>query len=290
VLGGGTGLGSVLRALRESHYELTVIVATAEDATQGTRPTNVSDPAVAELLESLEALTDDEQALARAIRRPLAIDRLGRHPLGNFVIQTLATGFGDLGEASAWLGEQLGISGWVLPATIEPVKFKIDAARADAQTGQGLARLRLTFLPDRPRVSTTVIGAIERAHLALLAPGSLFSRVLAACAIPDIAAALADTPARVVWICNREPATGETANDQLAVLQRHSVRVDAALYDPAAALRLSPAQLTNQGVELIARNLGDPVSRMHDRELLRAALTELAAGAPTSTPDVQRSD
>ncbi len=284
----------MLRSLRESDHELAVIVATAEDATPGARSSDVSDRAVAELRESLEALTDDEEALARAIRRPLTIDRLGRHPLGNFVIQTLASAFGNLGEASAWLGEQLGIRGWVLPATIEPLKFKIETlskAPVDpAGTGRRLDGPRLTLIPERPRVSTTVVNAIERASLALLAPGPLFGRVLAASAIPDIAAALADTPARVVWICNLSPEPGETANDQLAALGRHGIRIDAALYDPAAPLQLAPNPVTDRSVELIARQLGGPVPGIHDRELLRAALTELAAGAPTSTPDVQRSD
>lgn len=282
----------MLRALRESEYELTVIVATAEDATPGAEPGSGSDAAIAELRESLEALTDDEVALARAMRRPLTVDRLGRHPLGNFVIQTLAAAFGDLGEASAWLGAQLGISGWVLPATIEPLKFRIETlAPTDdhaAGTGDPLDRLRLTFIPPRPPVSATVVKAIDLAKLALLAPGSLFSRVLAASAIPDIAAALAATPARVVWICNLEPEGDETANDQLAALHRHGVRVDAALYDPTAALQLATAQFADQGVELIPRRLRGATPGTHDRELLRAALTELAGVVPTSTPDVQR--
>lgn len=282
----------MLRALRESDHELTVIVATAEDATPGAEPSNGSDAAVAELRESLEALTNDEVALARAMRRPLTVDRLGRHPLGNFVIQTLAAAFGDLGEASAWLGAQLGISGWVLPATIEPLKFRIEtvAPTSDdaAATGDPLDRLRLTFIPARPPVSATVVKAIDLAKLALLAPGSLFSRVLAASAIPDIAAALAATPARVVWICNLEPEGHETANDQLAALRRHGVRVDAALYDPKAALQLASQQFADLGVELIPRRLCGATPGMHDRELLRTALTELAGVAPTSTPDVPR--
>ena len=58
-----------------------------------------------DLRRSLESLSGEEGALVRAIRRPLTIERLGKQPLGNLVIASVASAFGDYETASRWLGE-----------------------------------------------------------------------------------------------------------------------------------------------------------------------------------------
>jgi uncharacterized cofD-like protein len=269
----------VLRALRDHDGDLTVVVAVVDEAGPAGEPQgDVTGAAVSDLRRSLEALTDDEVALARAIRRPLKIDRLGRHPLGNLVIQSLASGFGDLGQASAWLGEQLGIAGSVLPATIEPVRLVREAGpppMGDAASGSRPPNDWIRFIPERPAVSPVVLDAIKHSQWVLLAPGHLFHSVLAATAIPDTASALRDTPARVLWICNLEPERDETASDHLLAFRRLGVRVDAVMYDPGATLHFVPGQLANQGVEALPRRLRGSKPGRHDRALLRRALKEL---------------
>jgi uncharacterized cofD-like protein len=293
VLGGGSGLGSVLRALRDHRGDLTVIVAMTEDAgATGRRRSRVTGSALTDLRLSLEALTNDEVALARAIKRPLQIDRLGRHPLGNLVIQSMAAAFDDLGKASAWLGAQLGIAGSVLPVTSELVRPVMDADDVSAGvsvSGSGQPT-RLRFVPERPRVSPAVLHAIERARFVLLAPGSLWRSVLATSAIPDVALALHRTRARVIWICNLEPQAGETANDHLDALRRHRVRVDAVIYDPSARLHFSLDWLAGQGVEALPSRLRGSKPGIHDRDLLGQALTELVGSADTGAANAVRRD
>lgn len=274
VLGRGHGLGSVLRALRELGAELTVVVAVAEDVGAGAaEPEPETDPALSELRRSLEALSGDQVALARALRRPLMIDRLGRHPLGNLLLQSLASAFGDLGAASTWLAAQLGISGSVLPATAEPLKFEVESGCAGPE--DTVSRLRL--IPEHPHVAPPVISAIRAADLVLLAPGSLYRSVLVACAIPDIREALRVTEARVLWICNLESVQGGSENEEFAALRRHGVRIDAVLYDPMAGIRLDAERLRDQGVETIPRRLGASTRGSHDTQLLRSALAQLVA-------------
>jgi uncharacterized cofD-like protein len=130
----------------------------------------------------------------------LTLNRLGRHPLGNLLIMSLAAAFGDLGRASEWLGERLGTAGVVLPATSEPVSLVADAGgeliRGESAIAAAHAEIRrLQFSTERPTVPGAVLEAIEHANLVLLAPGSLFTSVLAASALPDVARALARTSA-----------------------------------------------------------------------------------------------
>jgi uncharacterized cofD-like protein len=287
ILGGGHGLASVLRALRDDCGELTVIVTIGDDGgSSGRLIRKGAGPAVGDLRRSLVALTGEEVVLGRALMRPVTVNRLGCHPLGNLMILSIADAFGDLARATQWLGERLEISGKVLPATAEPVSLVGEAGgeliHGESAIGATRARVRrLRFIPERPAIPRAVLEAIEYADLCLLAPGSLFTSVLAASAAPDVASALAHTAARVVWICNLEPDAIETAgmaaSDHLGALRRHGVRVDAALYDPRAELHFEAAELAGERVEALPRPLQGHHRGTHDPALLRAAVQELLA-------------
>jgi uncharacterized cofD-like protein len=249
----------------------------------------VTGSSVEDLRRSLEALSAEERPLLRAIRRPLTIERLGRHPLGNLVIASAASAFDDYGRASAWLGEQLGIEGAVLPATTELVRWEIepfDDTRAPSFPGDPAARpCRLRFIDHRVDSPAAAIDAIEQSEHALLAPGSLYRSVLPTAAVPDLAAALQTTAGRVLWIASLErdpeqPGT-MTAIDHLQALRLNGVRVDAALFDPSAALGFDASELARYGVEAIPRALkSNRNPRVHDPKRLRSALGELIALRP----------
>jgi len=294
VLGAGRGLAAVLRALRGQGTRLTVIVSIADRRGDGDEEQRrVTGASVEDLRRSLEALSGEEGALLRAMRRPLTIERLGQHPLGNLVIASAASAFDDYGRASAWFGEQLGIEGSVLPATSEAVQWDLepfeDADDANAQGDSADEPSRLRFIGDRIDSPLAAIEAIEHCHCALLAPGSLYRSVLSTAAVPDLAAALKATQARVVWIANLEHDPDQrpsmTVVGHLLALRSNGVRVDAALYDPTAALKFDAGELERYGVEGIPRtlrNTRDP--RTHDPERLRSALGELIALQPAAGP------
>ena len=121
--------------------------------------------------------------------------------------------------------------------------------------------------------------SIDQADIVFLGPGSLFTSVLAVSALPDVAATLARTAARVVWICNLEPeaieTAGMTARDHLAALRRHGVRVDAVLYDPGAKLHFEAERLACEGLEPLPRFLRSIHQGVHDPALLSMALEEI---------------
>jgi 2-phospho-L-lactate transferase/gluconeogenesis factor (CofD/UPF0052 family) len=268
VLGAGRGLASVLRALRDEDSRLTAIVSIAYDGTDGGDDRHrLTSAAVEDLRRSLEALTGEEGALLRAIRRPLTIERLGRHQLGNLMIASVATAFGDYGRASTWLGEQLGVGG-------------------ASDSGRKVSRLR--FAGGRTESPDAAVAAIEHAQWALLAPGSPYRSMISTAGAPDLVRALRSTRARVLWIANLEPGSGEGAKmaaiDQLLALRSHGIRVDAVMHDPAATFTFDPAELTGYGVESVPRELRSTTDPgVHDPDRLRLALRRLIGSRPTSS-------
>jgi len=291
-LGGGRGLASVLRALRSADIPLTVIVSIAAAGDDGGDGRQRFTGPVGDLRRSLEALSDEEGALLHAIQRPVTVDGVGRHPLGDLTLAAAADALGGYWRASMWLGEQLGIDGAVLPATVDPARRHIEEVE-QAQTGavlDGPAHRvrRLRFVGDPIRSPEAAIAAIRHAQWVLLTPGALYQSVLSTCAVPDLAAALSSTSARVVWIANLEPdpceAPNMTAIDHVHLLRLHGVRVDVVLHDPSATLTFDPEELATIGVDSMARPLRSPIDPgTHDPERLRSVLTALLAPHPAGT-------
>ncbi len=199
-------------------------------------------------------------------------------------------------RASAWLGEQLGIEGAVLPATIEMVRWEIEPfedTEAKSQRDSVDRPSRLRFIGDRIDSPAAALDAIADCHCALLAPGSLYRSVLSTVAVPDLAAALRATQARMVWIANLEHDADQrpnmTAIGRLLALRLNGVRVDAVLYDPSATLRFDASELARYGVEAMPRALRSAREpRVHDPERLRSALGELVALQPADGSGRQR--
>ncbi|MGZ4184063.1 MAG: gluconeogenesis factor YvcK family protein [Solirubrobacteraceae bacterium] len=288
ILGGGHGVAAVLRALGGLDLELAVIVTVADDGgSSGELRRHWGTPAVGDMRRSLIALLGEQHDSGRALAAPVMIARLGRHPLGNLLLHSLTKAFGDLQTASEWLSGQLSLSVRVLPATTAPVTLLATTAdgliRGESAIGatQGLIQ-SLNFDPPRPEVPAAAIDAINHADWVLLGPGSLFTSVLAVCALPAVAQALADTPARVLWICNLEPELPETAGmsaaDHLGALRRHNIRVDTVLYDPATPLHFTRPELVAAGLPGVASLIAAPHRGEHDPALLSAALEDLFAG------------
>jgi 2-phospho-L-lactate transferase/gluconeogenesis factor (CofD/UPF0052 family) len=218
--------------LREDDIRPTAIVGIAYDAEEGVGAApHTSKQAVDDLRCSMEALASEDGPLLRAIKRPLTVQTLGRHRLGNLVIDSIAAGFGDYALASAWLGDRLRIAGTVLPATVEPVPRRVVSG------------------PFRsPRAAVT---AIEHADWVLLAPGSLYRSVIATAAVPDLIRALKVTTAAVLWIADREPGGPADPVGGLRALRSYGIRVDAVLYDSEAARGFDRDELRSCGVRAI---------------------------------------
>ena len=289
ILGGGHGVASVLGALHGELLELTVIVTTADDGgSSGELRRRWGIAAVGDMRRTLIAMAGEDGDFGRAFARPVSIARLGRHPLGNLVLAALSDAFGELEAASAWICDQLGLTGRVLPATTFPVSLVAEEpeglVRGESAIGAAPGRIvRLRFDPRDPSVPTAALEAITDADWVLLGPGSLFTSVLAVSALPEIVSELASTHARVLWICNLAPQYPETldmtAGDHLDALRRHGVRVDAVLYDPDAPLTFTAQQLAESELPALSRHMQSTDPAVHDPASLHAALYELFTGA-----------
>ncbi|CAN5540101.1 hypothetical protein BH20ACT2_BH20ACT2_22190 [soil metagenome] len=287
-VGGGHGLAVTLRAVRRYAGRLTAIVAVADDGgSSGKLRDSMAIPAPGDLRRCLSALAPPGSLLGGALGHRFHGGDLDGHALGNLLLAGLADAGGDFVAAVDELSRLVGLGSadvapqaWparLLPAATEAVVLgaeTVDGAVCGQVAVKGAAGIRrLTFDPPTPCVTAEAVAAIAAAEQIVLGPGSLFTSVLAAAAVPGVRDALAATDAPAVYVCNlgpeRRETEGFTVADHVAALHRHGVVVDRVLCQPGA---MAPGVLE---VAVVERPVARADGRGHDPVLLSLALTDL---------------
>lgn len=285
-LGGGHGLSIALRAIREYAGEITAVVSVADDGgSSGRLRRDLDVPAPGDLRRCLVALASEEGPWPAAFEHRFSSGELADHALGNLLLVGLAETLGDLTAALDESGRLLGAVGRVLPATLGPVSMTARVGDDDVRGQVAIARagkhgriheVRLT--PSDPLASPDALEAIARADQIVLAPGSLYTSIVAVLCVPQIRAAVDKAPGRVVQVANlamENETTGHDGTDHLRAILEHGGRVDQFLYDPDHGLAVDPGAIAALGAEPLGAPISGPGDTGHDLQQLAKALSAL---------------
>ena len=214
-IGGGHGLATTLRAARLYADEVAAVVTVADDGGSSGRLTvELQIPPPGDIRNCLVALSP-EGALADLFQHRFQQGTLEGHALGNLIIAALAEKTGNFADAVIAAGEMLNAAGRVYPATTELVKLNaiveggvVSGQVAVARTKSPIRSVHLQ--PSNPPAHQAAIEAVLSADQVVLGPGSLFTSVIAPLLVPGLQAALHETEASRVFVCNGKRQPGET--------------------------------------------------------------------------------
>jgi uncharacterized cofD-like protein len=248
-LGGGTGLSTLLRGLKnlvsrrrdEIRTEhpiagLTAIVTVTDDGGSSgrlRRENRILPPG--DIRNCMVALGQDEALLGRLFQYRFHAGRgLVGHNFGNLFLAALTHVTGDFAEAVRVSSKILAIRGQIFPSTISNVSLVATlegGRRVHGETSITASRKRIKRLALSPRTARPLpkaLEAIREADLILLGPGSLYTSILPNLLIPEIANAIATSKAPRVYIANLMTQPGETAGyalaDHLKAIREHTSR------------------------------------------------------------------
>lgn len=238
VIGGGTGLSTLLRGLKNHSHNITAIVSVADDGgSSGELRQSMGVLPPGDIRNCLTALADDETLMGQLFQyRFPNTAGLGGHSLGNLLITALANITGSFEEGVAESGRVLAVRGRVLPATLNDVRLVADIQHGEERevrvTGESqipktAGRIRRVWLePSNPLAYPPAVQAILGAELILIGPGSLYTSVLPNLLVPDIADALRVSRGLKFYICNVATQPGETdhytCGDHVRNLEKHT--------------------------------------------------------------------
>jgi uncharacterized cofD-like protein len=235
-IGGGTGLSSLLRGLKEHTGNLTAIVTVADDGgSSGALRDELGIPPVGDIRACIAALADAEPLMSDLLgyRFPgftraesglveTEPGSLSGHAVGNLLLAAMtALEGGDFEEGVRRMNRVLAVRGKVVPASATPINLV--ARTRDGVTVSGQSTImrtagieRVWIEPGDVRASSDALAAIAEAEIVVLGPGSLYTSVLPVLLIPEIRRAVAEAPGVRVYACNVATQPGETEGHDLA--------------------------------------------------------------------------
>lgn len=235
VIGGGTGLSTLLRGLKVRSSNLTAIVTVADDGgSSGRLRQDLGIVPPGDLRSCLVALADTEPLMEKLFQYRFAGEgALGGHSFGNLFIAAMTQVVGgDIEQALQQSSKVLAVRGRVLPSANCSVSLLaemddgsiVQGESAIPLSGKSIRRVRIE--PADVSAVKAAVEAILTADAVVLGPGSLYTSVLPNLLVRDITAALKKTKALRMYVCNVMTQPGETtgykASDHLRALFDHA--------------------------------------------------------------------
>jgi uncharacterized cofD-like protein len=232
-IGGGTGLSTLLRGLKEYSTNITAIVTVADDGGSSgrlRREMGVLPPG--DFRNCIAALADAEPLMTKLFQYRFSEGSgLEGHSFGNLFIVAMSGVTGSFENAIRESSRVLAVQGQILPSTLEDVT--LCAELVDEATVQGESKIsessnpirRVYLQPERPAAYPEAIRALLDADMIIVGPGSLYTSILPNLLVEDLARALMAANGLKVYASNVATQRGETdhytVTDHVEALLRH---------------------------------------------------------------------
>lgn len=251
VLGGGTGLSTLLRGLKIYSANITAIVTVADDGgSSGRLRREIGVLPPGDIRNCLAALADEEKLLTELFQyRFQAGDGLSGHSFGNLFLTAMSEVTGDLERAIAASSKVLAVRGQVLPATLSDMELW--AELSDGRVVKGESNIpeadgqivRIGCHPVNPPALPRALQAIREADYVIIGPGSLYTSVIPNLLVPEIREAIAALTVPRIYVCNIMTQPGETQGytvaDHIRAIDQIS---DRPLFDAVLVQKKAPSE------------------------------------------------
>ena len=230
VIGGGTGLSTLLRGLKSHTTNLAAVVTVFDDGGSSgrlRRELGILPPG--DIRDCLVALAESEPLMTRLFEYRFHGGALDGHAFGNLFIASLTGVTGDLESAIKETSKVLNIRGRVLPSAVEDVTLWAEFTDGTIVEGESEIththkRIRRVGLkPTDVGAVPEVLQALSDAELIVLGPGSLYTSVIPNLLVRGVSDAIRGSRALRVYVCNVMTQPGETdgfsASDHVRVLR-----------------------------------------------------------------------
>jgi uncharacterized cofD-like protein len=249
-IGGGHGLNTLLRGLKEYTDNITAIVTVADDGgSSGRLRRDLGMLPPGDFRNCIAALSDAEGLVSQLFQYRFGDETdLEGHSFGNLYLSAMTAITGSFESALEESSRVLAVRGRVIPSTLAQVtlcgevlasddvtppvsetggaRSRLILVRGESAIGKATGRIQRVYLdPEAPPAYPKAIRAILDAELIVIGPGSLYTSVLPNLLVPDLAQAIITSPAIKLYVCNVATQAGETTGynvaDHLNTLRQH---------------------------------------------------------------------
>lgn len=235
VIGGGTGLSTLLQGIKEFTSNITAVVTVADDGGSSGRLRSQFDLLPpGDIRNCLVALADAEPLMRDLFQyRFEGNTEFAGHSFGNlFILAMSKVTKGDFEKAVKESSKILAIRGRVIPSTLKKVALVAEyengtTAVGETKISQGKSQIKNIKLEPCDSLPTQeAVEAIRQAEVIILGPGSLYTSVIPNLLIEGIKEVVVKSRAIKIYVCNVMTQPGETDNysarDHLNTIIKHT--------------------------------------------------------------------
>ncbi len=240
VIGGGTGLSTMLRGLKERTSNIVAIVTVTDNGgSSGRLSQQMGVLPPGDLRNCLVALADAEPTLASLFQFRFDEDHegLAGHSFGNLFIAAMTEIYkGNYEQAIAATSKVLAIRGKVYPSTTQKVTLLGEMEdgtiiEGETQIAHHVLPIKRMYLrPENARPLPEALEAIRLADAIIFGPGSVFTSIVPNLLVDGLAEAVDKSRAVKIFVCNVMTQPGETddftASDHVRAFCSHAPEKD----------------------------------------------------------------
>jgi len=309
VIGGGTGLNTVIKGLKKYTNNITAIVNLSDYGKETAKSRQeLGLLPYGEIKDSIVALSDQEELMEKLFKWNFKNSKLNGLNFGDIYLAAMNEIFENPSVGIRKSTEILNITGQVIPATLEDTTICAELEdgtivenkeKIPEVVYQKISKIKRIYVaPSNCKPAPGVVEAIENADAIVIGPGSLYTEVLPNLIIKNIAKAIRETKALKIYITNIMTEPGQTDNysisDHLDAIFEHGGKdmVDYCLADtgeivPEFVRKYNQDgqdivlqdidKATKKGVKIIQKHLSkiDGEYIRHNPEIIASSIMEL---------------
>ena len=307
VIGGGTGLNTVLSGLKNYTNNLTAIVTISdygETATNSRRELQMLP--LNDVKDSIVSLASKEEQINKLFNYEFKSGKLKGLNFSDIYFSAMKEINGNFEDSIIKSNEVINMVGKVIPVTLDEMKIVAELengyiveekSRIPEVVADKLTKIsRIMINPTNCRPAPGVIETIKNADCIVIGPGSLYTNVIPNLLVNGVTKAIKESSAIKVYISNIMTEPGQTDNytvsDHLNAIIDHcgSGVIDYCIYDTGEVIpefikqyNLEGQDLVEQdiykakGIKFLQRNLSMVIDNhiRHDANLVAESIIEL---------------
>jgi len=272
VLGGGTGLSTLLKGLKQFPIDITAVVSVSDDGkSTGKLRKEFNIPAVGDIRRVILALSETEPLFEKLWNyRFEETSTLEGHTVGNLLLTAMIDINGNISSGMESLGNVLNLKGTVLPFTEDNVTLVGEMEDGTIIEGEHNitfynGKVKDVFYKEEVNVNSSVLEAIKESDLIILSMGSLYTSILPNLIGEQIKEAIKNSNAKIMYVCNMMTQPGET--DKYSV-SKHIEVCNKYLGKPLNAVLINTGEVSEEILEkYLVEEQKDPVE--YDEEKVK---------------------
>ena len=232
ILGGGTGLSTLLRGLKQFPLDINAVVSVCDDGkSTGRLREEFNTFAVGDIRRVITSLSETEPLFEELLNyRFETTSDLNGHTVGNLLLTALSNITGNMQEGIETIGKVLKLKGKVLPFTLDSPtligKMKDGTiVKGEHNITQCKEQIESVYYEKEVKVNKSVVNAIKEADLIILSMGSLYTSIIPNLLSKELIKTIDKSKAKIMYVSNMMTQPGETddykVSDHIKILNKY---------------------------------------------------------------------